>query len=491
MLFLKKIPIFIMLLIFTAFIMFIPSIFGLINNEFEAARSFFYFGLLILLISSFLAVASLNRAKSLPVRSQLLTVISSFIILPIFFMLPLLNLLPNFDAHSLYFEMVSAFTTTGLTGFYKIEDVSSTVLFWQVLVAWFGGAFIWTLYLAIFTSLGINNIFAVNEIERTHEVYFLEKKHFHHSEVFLKTLGVILAPYTALTIILWIVLKLSGDSTFVSLSHSMSTMSTSGISPIGGISSDSGVFGLLAILLFLFCALSSGSYRFYNLFEVKKIFFKKSELVVAIYLIVFSSLVLTVLNINEFLDFNQIFELILKNVFISISFLTTTGWFIYVSPNETSSVMSFILIALTFIGGGIGTTAGGLKLIRFAIMQRHLNSEIIRMVYPSQIRISSSRMNLRSSVILKVWVFAMVLVITTLFIFCLLTIVGMTFESAFIMSISALCNNGPLFSTIIQPVNLYLELTIFSKYIIICAMILGRIEILLLFALFNPELWGK
>ena len=73
----------------------------------------------------------------------------------------------------------------------------------------------------------------------------------------------------------------------------------------------------------------------------------------------------------------------------------------------------------------------------------------------------------------------------------MLTFAGMSFENSFIMSISALCNNGPLFSAIIQPLDLYLELTVFSKYIIICAMILGRIEILLLFALFNPELWGK
>ena len=491
MLFLKKLPIFIILLIFTAFIMFIPSIFGVINNEYEAARSFFYYGLLILLISFFLAVASLNRAKSSPIRSQLLIVISSFVILPIFFMLPLLKLLPNFDAHSLYFEMVSAFTTTGLTGLYMVEHISSTVLFWQVLVAWFGGVFIWTLYLAIFNSLGINNIFVTNEIKLIREVQFMEKRQFHHSEVFLKTLFVVLVPYTALTIMLWGILKLSGDSTFVSLSHSMSTMSTSGISPIGGISSDSGVFGLLAILLFLFFALSSGSYRFYNLFELKKMFAKKSEFEAAIYLIFFSTLVLTVLNLNVSHDFNQIFILILENIFLCISFLTTTGWFIYFSPNEPSSVLSFILIALTFIGGGIGTTAGGLKLIRFAIMQRHLNSEMTRMVYPSQIRISTSRMNLNSSIILKVWVFAMILVITILFIFCLLTIVGMSFENAFIMSISALCNNGPLFSAIIQPLDLYLELTVFSKYIIICAMILGRIEILLLFALFNPELWGK
>ena len=471
--------------------MFIPSIFGLLNNEFEAARSFFYYGLLILLISFFLAVASLNRAKSSPVRSQLLIVISSFAILPIFFMLPLLKLLPSFDVHSLYFEMVSAFTTTGLTGLFNVENVSSTVLFWQVLVAWFGGVFIWTLYLAIFTSLGINNIFLWNKTQLVHDPNFMKKRQFHHSELFLTTLIVVLIPYAALTVILWGILKFSGDSTFVSLSHSMSTMSTSGISPIGGISSDISVLGLLAILLFLFFALSSDSYKFYKVSEFKKLFFKKSEFETAIYLILFFTLILTILNFNMSFDFNQISALIFKSIFLCLSFLTTTGWFVNFTSNEPSALLSFILVALTFIGGGVGTTAGGLKLIRFAIMQRHLNSEMTRMVYPSQVRVSTSRMHLNSLIILKVWVFAMVLVVAILFVFCLLTVAGMSFENAFIMSISSLCNNGPLFSAIIQPLDVYSELTIFSKYIIICAMIIGRIEILFLFALFNPELWGK
>ena len=471
--------------------MFIPSLFGLINNDFEAARSFFYYGLLILLISFFLAVASLNRAKSSPVRSQLLIVISSFAILPIFFMLPLLKLLPNFDAHSLYFEMVSAFTTTGLTGLYMLENVSKTILFWQVLVSWFGGVFIWTLYLAIFISLGINNIFAINKAQVKHEGYSIEKRYFHHSEVFLKTLISVFVPYSVLTIALFVALKLAGDSTFVSLTHSMSTMSTSGISPIGGISSESSVLGLLAIFLFLFFALFSNSYRFLNLLDVKKMFKKNAELQIAFKLLFFSVLILTILNLDSSYDLNVIFIFILENIFICLSFITTTGWFINSVTTDLDPVFSFILVALTFVGGGIGTTAGGLKLIRFAIMQKHLTSEMTRMVYPSQIRISTSRMSLNSSIILKVWVFAMILVLTTLSIFCLLTIVGMSFENALIMSISALCNNGPLFSVIIQPMDFYLELTIFSKYIIICAMIFGRIEILLLFALFNPELWGK
>ena len=103
MLLLKKLPIFILLLIATAVMMFVPSIFGFILKDFGAARSFFYYGLLILLISIFLAFASLNRGKSSPMRSQLLIVILSFPILPIIFVLPLIKLLPNLTISTLYF----------------------------------------------------------------------------------------------------------------------------------------------------------------------------------------------------------------------------------------------------------------------------------------------------------------------------------------------------------------------------------------------------
>jgi len=78
---LQKTSIFIVLLIATAVLMFLSAILGVILDNFIEARSFFYYGLLILLISLFLTFASFKRALSSPIRSQILVAISSFIIL--------------------------------------------------------------------------------------------------------------------------------------------------------------------------------------------------------------------------------------------------------------------------------------------------------------------------------------------------------------------------------------------------------------------------
>ena len=100
---LKKTSIFILLLIATAVLMILSAIIGVILENFIEARSFFYFGLLILLISLFIAFTSFNRPLSIPIRSQLLLITTSFIIFPIIFTLPLLSLLPELDNHTLYF----------------------------------------------------------------------------------------------------------------------------------------------------------------------------------------------------------------------------------------------------------------------------------------------------------------------------------------------------------------------------------------------------
>ena len=491
MLLLKKLPIFILLLIATAVMMFVPSIFGFILKDFGAARSFFYYGLLILLISIFLAFASLNRGKSSPMRSQLLIVILSFPILPIIFVLPLIKLLPNLTISTLYFEMVSAFTTTGLTELFAIKGVTKTVLLWQVLVGWLGGLFIWTLYFSIFLPLGLSNI-ALRSSERLNsDVRSIDPKEQHHSEIFISSFVAIFVPYFILTLILWIVLKLLGASTFASMSHAMSTMATSGISPNGSLNSDASQFSFIFICLFLLFAVSSNSYKFFNLRDMRTVVLNNTEFHTAIKLIVISALFLFFMNLSNSFNIYESLKLLLQSIFITVSFLTTTGWFIDSAIDLSNDTVVIVLIILTVIGGGIGSTAVGLKLLRFFILKNHLFSETAKMVYPSQVRISTSRMSFNSSAVLKVWVFTMIFLIAIALICSLLTFSGITFRNAIFLSVSVLCNNGPLYSTVIEPLGLYANITNFTKFILILGMILGRIEILVIFALINPEFWRK
>ena len=491
MFFFQKIPIFISLLIATSLLMILVAIFGVVTKDFYAARSFFYFGLLILLISLFIAFTSFNRSLSLPIRSQLLVITTSFFIFPIIFTLPLLSLLPELDNHTLYFEMISAFTTTGLTGMHAITGISDTILFWQTLVAWSGGLLIWTFYFSIFKSLDINNIFTITGKKIETEQKTFDSKQIHHTIIFLNTFSSISIPYTILTIVLWGLLTLTGENTFLALTHSMSTMSTSGISPNGGMINPNNGIGLIIIFLFLFFALSSNALLEYKSFSFSRKIFSDTEVKVAVQLVIFGTLALVLLYFqNDYLSLDLI-TYILNSIFTCLSFLTTTGW--YLEPKFYSNINGFVflLAGLALIGGGIGTTAGGLKLFRFLIIKRHLRSEFGKMIYPSIIRTSESRMTLNGSVILKVWVFFSTFIFCIILSFCLLSFFGLSFMDAIFLSISAFSNTGPLYEVASQATSLYEILSTPIKYILILSMVLGRIEILVLFALFNIELWQK
>lgn len=489
---LRKTSIFIALLIVSAFLMFLSAIFGVIVDEFIEARSFFYFGLLILLISLFLTFASFNRAVSSPVRSQILVAITSFIILPVIYTLPLLSVLSNLDVHTLYFEMVSAFTTTGLTGIHTIIGISQTVLFWQALVAWFGGLLIWTFYFSIFNTLDINDIFmSGGKANPDIKIKSFEIKKVHHTEIFLNTFVSICIPFAVITAILWGLMKFSGEDAFIALIYSMSTMATSGISPSGSQIDSINYIGLLAIFIFLLFSLNSNSLHILRKIRFKITDFSNVETNIGMKLIILGATLLSLIKFQDYINFYDILIGVFENLFMCLSFLTTSGWHLNTILEPELAGASLVLAILALIGGGIGTAAGGLKLLRFIVIKRHLHSEFDKMVFPSVIRASESRMRLNDSIILKVWVFFSAFIFFILASMCCLSLLNLPFKEAFFLSMSTFSNTGPLFEVIIQPHSLYEMLNNPIKYVLILAMVLGRIEILILFSLFHIEFWRK
>ena len=214
--------------------------------------------------------------------------------------------------------MVSAFTTTGLTELFAIKGVTKTVLLWQVLVGWLGGLFIWTLYFSIFLPLGLSNI-ALRSSERLNsDVRSIDPKEQHHSEIFISSFVAIFVPYFILTLILWIVLKLLGASTFASMSHAMSTMATSGISPNGSLHSDASKFSFIFICLFLLFAVSSNSYKFFNLRDMRTVVLNNTEFHTAIKLIVISALFLFFMNLSNSFNIYESLKFLLQSIFITV-----------------------------------------------------------------------------------------------------------------------------------------------------------------------------
>jgi trk system potassium uptake protein len=72
-----------------------------------------------------------------------------------------------------------------------------------------------------------------------------------------------------------------------------------------------------------------------------------------------------------------------------------------------------------------------------------------------------------------------------------LSLVGVTFEAAIVLAVSALTTTGPLAAAAAAKPILYSELGAPAQAILAVTMVIGRLEILAIFALFAPDSWRR
>ena len=71
----------------------------------------------------------------------------------------------------------------------------------------------------------------------------------------------------------------------------------------------------------------------------------------------------------------------------------------------------------------------------------------------------------------------------------LLTLFGVDFQDALVLSIAGLSTTGPLITLATDTPIVLGELSPYAKTVFCAAMVLGRLETLAIVALFMPELW--
>ena len=196
-------------------------------------------------------------------------------------------------------------------------------------------------------------------------------------------------------------------------------------------------------------------------------------------------------------------------LFNGLSYLTTTGWnsVQWQGARSWSGLTSpgLILAGLALMGGGVATTAGGVKLLRVYALMRHSEREMEKLVHPHSIG-GGGRMGrrLRAEGAFLAFIFFMLFAMTIAVVIVLISLQRIEFESATILSVAALTNTGPLAGVI--PLTPTFEgsagiagapwagwagLPDFTKAVLAGAMIVGRIETLAILALLNPELWRR
>ena len=174
--------------------------------------------------------------------------------------------------------------------------------------------------------------------------------------------------------------------------------------------------------------------------------------------------------------------------FTALSFLTTTGFisavtggFEHVFPGPSGMV----LLGLALFGGGVATTAGGLKLMRVFSLGWQAQREVSKLLYPDSVGGDGPRLrSLRREGAFLAWLFLMVFILSLTTLTASLTIVGMSLEHAVIFASAALTTTGPLVQIAASEPLAWADLGGMAKAILAFGMVLGRLELLLLLSVF-------
>jgi len=495
-----KLPLLVILMGIGAAAMYIPAIYAYVGDDLHVARVFLYGGTLFLILTGMIGIATVPGKSHNLVRSHLLALLGAYTILPAMLAVPFYEALRTTTFLNAYFEMVSSLTTTGATLFDPAR-LPDALHLWRALIGWIGGFLVWVMAIAVLAPLNLGG-FEVTALDRGNNHFSQITKTANTSERLTRYAMQLFPIYAGLTMVLWIALLIAGDPSLIAVSHAMSTMATSGISPVGGVNAagGSGIAGEVLIFVFMVFAISrltffkdpqGGGWRQLP---------KDPEFRMGLFLVLLLPMLLFLrhwmgaFDANAQTDFMAAVRAFWGAMFTVLSFLTTTGFESadWADARSWSGLQApgLIVLGLAIIGGGVATTAGGVKLMRMYALYKHGTREIERLLHPSSIAGSGAQARyIRRSGAQISWIFFMLFSMSVALVMLALSLTGQAFEPAMVFTISALSTTGPLAGIAAETPLFYTDLDSAAKVILAAAMVLGRLETLAIIALLNPALW--
>ncbi|MDF2233101.1 potassium transporter TrkG [Albimonas sp. CAU 1670] len=503
---LRGFPVFLVFAFALGAMMLLPALAAGLERDWRSARLFFYAALFVMLAASALGAAAWRRgASGANARAELMTLLGVFAAGPVFAAAPIALILPELGWTGAYFEATSSLTTTGATLITPFSAPPSIHL-WRSMLGWVGG---------LATLVGAVSILAPRELLDLPGASSAGEARMRVGRILalgpggrraMRALMAIGPAYAALTAIAAAALATAGTPSFVALCHAMGIVSTSGISPLaGGLAAQGNRMAEVVAVLFLILSISrltfgrrgptAGPGAARNWLEARR----DPEIQLFLIAVAVATAWLFAHGVWVGAGPSQIFDnpfhagrALWGGFATSVGMISTSG---YVSADWPDVVTwaqveapSLMLMGLATLGGGVATTAGGVKLFRAYALYRHGGGELDRLCHPSRVdtaRTSGGRLS--RDAIVNAWVYVMLYMTALAVALMALTLAGMDFDAAMAGAVASLSNTGPLFP--LATGHDYQQASEGARAVMMAAMILGRIEVLAAVALCNPAYW--
>lgn len=343
-----------------------PLLVSLIYGEYFI--SWRYLAVIAILLASGL-LARFPAPKHIQTNEALCIVALAFVLAPLLMSVAFMaSGLPFIDA---LFEAVSGVTTTGLSTLDGIADRPRTLLFGRAWMQWYGGLGIVVFSVAL---LAEHHIAARQLIhpEGDSSAGLATTTRIHARRM--------LAVYLILTALACALLSATGLEALHAISHGLAAVSTGGFS-----SFDDSLGGLSGTAPYLLMLISLGGaialplyYRCYH-HGLRELLVDVELRALLAAVAVSCTLLLLLFHLNNAMGWGEA----ARHAFLmGISAQSTTG-FSSLDVSQLSADAKLAMILSMSLGGTVGSTAGGLKILRLLIFLRLLQLIIQRTALPS------------------------------------------------------------------------------------------------------------
>ncbi|MDX1442597.1 MAG: TrkH family potassium uptake protein [Gammaproteobacteria bacterium] len=470
-----------LLLMIFSFAMLPPAGVSLIYADGEAlhfAESF----LLLLAVGAMIWYPVRNNRRDLRRRDGALIVALFWSVLGIAGAAPLLLALDlNFSEAA--FEAVSGLTTTGATVITGLDELPKSVLFYRQMLQWFGGMGIIVLAVAILPLLGVGGM----------QLYRAEapgpSKDTKLTPRITETAKTLWLIYLLFTVLCAVSYRLVGMNWFDAIGHSFSTIAIGGFSPHDA---SLGHFNSAAVemvaVVFMFIAGINFALHFQALRRGRVDAYARDPefRAYAFLLLVLSVFVSLYLVAENWASEGE--TDIVRAVFQSVSIMTTTG-FTSSDFSAWPGMLPVLLILSSFVGACANSTGGGMKVIRWVLLLKQGWREVRRLVHPhAQFVTKMGNRAVGERVVGAVWGFFSVYVAVFALMMILTMALGLDHVTAFSAVAACLNNLGPGLGEVAAN---YASVPDSVKWVLVFAMLLGRLEIFTLLILLTPAFWRR
>ena len=390
---------------------------------------------------------------------KILTIILGYFLLPLLISIPFYFSNYNLTFVNSYFEAISGFTSTGFTIFDNINHIDQGLILWRSSSQWVGGLYF------LFSIILLIDIF-----DHSFKKSLTNFISFNKAEILKQALKIFLL-YSLITLIIFIILNLSGIRLFNSLNLAMTIISSGGFLPSNNLSNI--LINNHQIIITSLLMLTS----FFSIFLVYNLAFTKNhnmnffneDIHLLFYFIILTFIFFIFLNFNN--NFSELFLSLTSSV-------SNIGF----SLNNNSTNLSFIFLLLVIIGGSFFSTSSGIRFLKIYSLFKYSINEILSYSRPKNIYINKhlfSKEFFQLDEIYKYFLSIIIFILSLLFLTFLLTLSNIEFENSFKLSILTLMNtvNSSMYG--LGDFSFY-DLHFLTKYYIISFMIIGRLELLTL-----------